>query len=99
MPGSVFVEGLAATYSRASYTGTTIGNAVFDGRVRNGNGSDHNFMATKKANQRTIGSLKTAHRLAYSSRAKSRFWFEPESDQASRPISISPLNASRRLHA
>ena len=39
---------LAATYSRASYTGTTIGNAVFDGRVRNGNGSDHRFIATKK---------------------------------------------------
>ncbi|MEY2409557.1 MAG: hypothetical protein QOF48_2227 [Verrucomicrobiota bacterium] len=40
-------EKLAATYSRASYTGTTIGNAAFDGRVRNGNGSDHSFMATK----------------------------------------------------
>ncbi len=42
-------EKLAATYSRASYTGTTIGNAVFDGRVRNGNGSDHRFIATKKS--------------------------------------------------
>jgi hypothetical protein len=39
---------LAATYSRASYTGTTIGKAVFDGRVRDGIGSDHSFMATKK---------------------------------------------------
>jgi hypothetical protein len=38
----------AATYSRASYTGTTIGNAVFDGRVRDGIGSDHCFMATVK---------------------------------------------------
>jgi hypothetical protein len=38
---------LAATYSRASYTGTTIGKAVFDGRVRDGIGSDHSFMATK----------------------------------------------------
>jgi hypothetical protein len=38
----------AATYSRASYTGTTIGNAVFDGRVRDGIGSDHSFIATKK---------------------------------------------------
>jgi ATP-dependent Clp protease ATP-binding subunit ClpX len=39
---------LAATYSRASYTCTTIGNAAFDGRVRNGIGSDHSFMATEK---------------------------------------------------
>ena len=38
---------LAATYSRGSYTTTTIGKTVFDGRVRNGNGSDHSFMATK----------------------------------------------------
>ena len=40
----------AATYSRASYTGTTIGNAVFDGRVRDGIGSDHCFVATVKSN-------------------------------------------------
>jgi hypothetical protein len=39
---------LATTYSRASYTGTTIGKAAFDGRVRDGNGSDHSFMVTKK---------------------------------------------------
>ena len=38
---------LAATYSRASYTGTTIGKAVFDGRVRDGIGSGHSFMTTK----------------------------------------------------
>ncbi len=37
---------MAATYSRGVYKTTTIGNAVFDGRVRNGNGSDHSFMAT-----------------------------------------------------
>src|SRR5271169_5303686 len=42
-----FIERLAATYSRGSYTTTTIGKTVFDGRVRNGNGSDHSFMATK----------------------------------------------------
>jgi hypothetical protein len=42
-----FFERLAATYSRGSYTTTTIGKTVFDGRVRNGNGSDHSFMATK----------------------------------------------------
>jgi hypothetical protein len=46
-----FIERLAATYSRGSYTTTTIGKAVFDGRVRNGNGSDHSFMATKLLNQ------------------------------------------------
>ena len=38
---------LAATYSRGIYKTTTIGKTVFDGRVRNGNGSDHSFMATK----------------------------------------------------
>ena len=40
-------ERLAATYSRRTYRTTTIGKAVFDGRVRNGNGSDHSFRATK----------------------------------------------------
>ena len=39
---------MAATYSRGIYKTTTIGNAAFDGRVRNGNGSDHSFKATKK---------------------------------------------------
>ena len=43
-----FGEELAATYSRGTYRTTTIGKAVFDGRVRNGNGSGHSFMATKK---------------------------------------------------
>ena len=38
---------LATTYSRGSYTTTTIGKTAFDGRVRNGIGSDHSFMATK----------------------------------------------------
>ena len=42
------MKDLAATYSRARYTCTTIGNAAFDGRVRNGNGSVHCFKATKK---------------------------------------------------
>ena len=41
-------EKLAATYSRGAYRTTTIGKTVFDGRVRNGNGSDHSFIATKK---------------------------------------------------
>src|SRR5208282_301692 len=44
----VFIEKLAATYSRRTYRTTTIGKTVFDGRVRNGIGSDHSFMATKK---------------------------------------------------
>ena len=44
----LFTKDLAATYSRGIYKTTTIGNAVFDGRVRNGIGSDHSFMATKK---------------------------------------------------
>ena len=42
-----FIERLAATYSRGSYTTTTIGHAAFDGRVRDGNGSDHCGNATK----------------------------------------------------
>ena len=47
-----FFERLAATYSRGIYKTTTIGNAVFDGRVRNGIGSDHSFMATKERSQK-----------------------------------------------
>ena len=40
------LEKKAATYSRASYTCTTIGNVAFDGRVRDGIESDRNFIAT-----------------------------------------------------
>ena len=43
----VLFERLAATYSRGSYTTTTIGHAAFDCRVRNGNGSDHCGITTK----------------------------------------------------
>src|SRR6266404_7678124 len=50
---SAFNEKLAATYSRRTYRTTTIGKTVFDGRVRNGNGSDHSFMATKKKRGQT----------------------------------------------
>jgi hypothetical protein len=39
---------LAATYSRGGYTTTTIGNAAFDVRVRDGIGSGRSFVATKK---------------------------------------------------
>jgi hypothetical protein len=48
-PVGVFKKDLAPTYSRRSYTTTTIGKAAFDGRVRDGNGSDHSFMGTKKS--------------------------------------------------
>jgi hypothetical protein len=51
---SAYRKKLAATYSRASYTCTTIGNAVFDGRVRDGIGSDHSFMATKNCKDRNV---------------------------------------------
>ena len=44
---SAFLFNLATTYSRGSYTATTIGKGAFDGRVRNGNGSDHPFSITK----------------------------------------------------
>jgi len=43
----VFIKRMAATYSRGSYTTTTIGHAAFDCRVRDGNGSDHCGNATK----------------------------------------------------
>ncbi len=43
----LFIERLAATYSRRTYRTTTIGPAAFDGRVRNGNGSDRRGIATK----------------------------------------------------
>ena len=39
---------LATTYSRGTYRATTIGKTVFDGRVRDGIGSGHSFMVTKK---------------------------------------------------
>ena len=45
---SALNQNLAATYSRGSYTTTTIGKTAFDGRVRDGIGSDHSFMVTKK---------------------------------------------------
>ncbi len=44
---SAFIKVLAVTYSRGSYTTTTIGKTAFDGRVRDGNGSDHSFITTK----------------------------------------------------
>ncbi len=60
---SAFQEKLAATYSRGAYRTTTIGKTVFDGRVRNGNGSGHSFKATKNLLKSLDGcSLKTAHR-------------------------------------
>ncbi len=48
----LFIERLAATYSRRTYRTTTIGKTAFDGRVRNGIGSDHSFMATKNGSQK-----------------------------------------------
>ena len=44
----VMRKDLATTYSRGAYRTTTIGKTVFDGRVRDGNGSGHSFMVTKK---------------------------------------------------
>jgi hypothetical protein len=64
---SGFFERLAATYSRGSYTTTTIGKTVFDGRVRNGNGSDHSFMATKVL---AHGHLEKARRVDENRRRK-----------------------------
>jgi hypothetical protein len=44
----VLRKDLATTYSRGTYRTTTIGNAAFDGRVRDGIGSGHSFMVTRK---------------------------------------------------
>ena len=52
-------KNLAATYSRGVYKTTTIGKTVFDGRVRNGNGSDHSFMATKKGMRSEVGGARS----------------------------------------
>ena len=54
------LKDLAATYSRGVYKTTTIGKAAFDGRVRDGNGSDHSFMATKKS-RRTAAAVAQRH--------------------------------------
>ena len=94
----VLFERLAATYSRGSYTTTTIGHAAFDGRVRNGNGSDHCGNATKLMRtrfdvqnllKRSIpkcfgDSLKTIHSslLAYNSRVEIAF---PIKEKAIKP--------------
>ena len=40
------IKNPATTYSRTSSTSTTIGNAAFDGRVRDGIGSGHCFRVT-----------------------------------------------------
>ena len=45
----LFKKDLATTYSRGTYRTTTIGKAAFDGRVRDGIGSGHSFMVTKKS--------------------------------------------------
>lgn len=52
-----FIKDLAVTYSRGSYTTTTIGKTAFDGRVRDGNGSDHSFITTKSLNRRAHANL------------------------------------------
>ena len=73
-------KNLAATYSRGIYKTTTIGKAAFDGRVRNGNGSDHSFMTTKivaeteprkrpqnvclRNTDQVVGPLKSTHMLS-----------------------------------
>ena len=63
---SAFQEKLAATYSRGVYKTTTIGKTVFDGRVRNGNGSDHSFMATKLIS--TVSAVQNYVKRAYPKR-------------------------------
>ena len=129
-----FKKELAATYSRRIYKTTTIGKTVFDGRVRNGNGSDHSFMATKNQRSeirgrevkndpghRRLPNVKEQCRMRRFSEnctqtitgitirelnRNSQWHREPKftgtrrkSDQAARPISISPLNGLLRLHA
>lgn len=45
---------LATTYSRGSCTTTTIGKATFDGRVRDGIGSDHRLIVTKRSSTKQV---------------------------------------------
>lgn len=54
MKHPAFEDKLATTYSRAGLTSTTIGNAVFDGRVRDGIGSDHRFMVAKRMTENAV---------------------------------------------
>ncbi len=84
----LFYFNLATTYSRRSYTATTIGKAAFDGRVRDGNGSVHCFMITKKSDKERAAALRpfsenytqtgrvliTIHEFEI---ASSRLWKEP----------------------
>src|SRR5437867_7312249 len=84
-----FEENLAATYSRASYTGTTIGKTVFDGRVRDGIGSDHSFMATKK----DIGWLRVVGSRLFSTMTAAAKW-----KRAVLGWSKSPAPATTRHH-
>src|SRR5438552_7517963 len=94
------IKNLAATYSRGSYTTTTIGKTVFDGRVRNGNGSDHSFMATKKDFKFQISnlkfqracSLKTTHRTQGALRSRIKIALLVGA------LAVEPLNGST-LHA
>ena len=125
---------MAATYSRGIYKTTTIGHAMFDGRVRNGNGSGHSFITTKKSEVRGR-SLETGNTPGFAPTIRQNLKEQPalargtevirpfsenytqdtghttrelkfasysvrnkESDQASRPISTSQLNTSRRLY-
>jgi hypothetical protein len=75
---------MAATYSRGVYKTTTIGKAAFDGRVRNGNGSDHCGIVTKKTfkehaalargtDTRFGHSLKTTHRKHWNHNSRVKF--------------------------
>ncbi len=73
--GYFWSNNLAATYSRGGYTTTTIGNATFDGRVRNGIGSDRSFMATKKVkNFATRSSQKSTHNNNTTTENASLLW-------------------------
>ena len=94
------MKDLATTYSRGSYTATTIGKAAFDGRVRDGIGSGHCFMVTKKFERAALSENYTQPGADAIRGMKSlSLPVERRSDQAARPISISPLNALPRLHA
>ena len=96
----LFRKDLAATYSRGSYTTTTIGKAEFDGRVRDGNGSDLSFMTTKKILMNMLCSLKTTYsNFGKTIRELNRIFLKRKSNQAARPISISPLKGLLLVHA
>ena len=78
---------------------STIGAEAFDGRVRDGIGSDHFAKATRPAKGRTRSKLVYDRLIEPSACTEARRWaLINESDQADRAISTGKLHALLRFH-